>query len=123
MTIIFRLHECNFNSISCPMKRKHLYIGWPCNSQVRCKSLFVQNKIKKKKKHKSEQMSGHAMLTCCSILCISLNLWPSNLKKKKLTSHMEKTLKGLLLHWFLMLSGLDGFVLVVVDYLQQFTLL
>ena len=45
------------------------------------------------------------------------------MEKKKLTSHMEKTLKGLLLHWFLMLSGLDGFVLVVVDYLQQFTLL
>lgn len=73
---------CNFDSISCNWK--HLYIGWPCNSQVRCKSLLVQNKIKKKKKkHKSEQMSGHAMLTCCSIWCISLSLWPSNLKKKK----------------------------------------
>lgn len=119
MTIIFRLHECvilialavigsTSTSVGLVIVKSGVKVSW-------CR-------IKFKKKHKSEQMSGHAMLTCCSIWCISLNLWPSNLKKK-LTSHMEKTLKGLLLHWFLMLSGLDGFVLVVVDYLQQFTLL
>lgn len=84
MTIIFRLHECvilialavigsTSTSVGLVIVKSGVKVSW-------CR-------IKFKKKHKSEQMSGHAMLTCCSIWCISLNLWSSNLKKKANKPH------------------------------------